>query len=649
MLFNVKVAKKEKNTKKFVYIHFIENRLKKMQSLNDMFNSSQKICEATIENNNNFKEASTSSNLIHNSNLSEVNHVKQLSADIGNLFNNTDYCDIKLMVEGIEFRAHKIVLAARSEYFRALLFSGMKETNCESIEIGDAKPDAFRLLLRYIYTGKISLRNEKEESVIDLLSLVHQYGLIELQHSISDYLESILDMKNVCSIYDIASLYQLKSLKETCARYIDKHSAVLIKQNTLLSLSCESLASIISRDSFSSSEIEIFNIVKEWHVLNNSLQEPRQNLIDQIRLPLMKLEEMLKEVRNSNLFAPDTILDAIKLQTESNNMSLKYRGVLYPNENIATSRYNAIVIKGEFKSALLDGDVVNYDFDRGFTYHPIDDTNQNSIIIKLGSPSIFNQIKLLLWDKDVRSYSYYIEISMDEEDWIRILDYSTYLCRSWQNLRFEPVVGRFIRIVGVRNTANRIFHLVSMEVRYSTERYDFKKEELCVPNYNVASILHSSFVLEGVSRTRNALINGDYKNYDWDSGYTCHQLGSGSISIHLAQPYILGSMRLLLWDLDNRSYSYCIETSIDQSTWTMCADKRNEACRSWQIIVFPPRPVSFVRITGTHNTANEVFHCVHFEAPCVDDVLNRYLENNELQSTSQMNRLAIESSASDNE
>lgn len=157
----------------------------------------------------------------------------------------------------------------------------------------------------------------------------------------------------------------------------------------------------------------------------------------------MKLEELLKEVRDSNLFAPDTILDAIKLKTESNDMSLKYRGVLYPNENIATSRYQAIVIKGEFKSALLDGDVVNYDFDRGFTYHPIDDTNQNSIVIKLGSPSIFNQIKLLLWDKDVRSYSYYIEVSMDEEDWVRILDYSNYLCRSWQNLYFKPVVARY--------------------------------------------------------------------------------------------------------------------------------------------------------------------------------------------------------------
>ena len=71
-----------------------------------------------------------------------------------------------------------------------------------------------------------------------------------------------------------------------------------------------------------------------------------------------------------------------------------------------------------------------------------------------------------------RSYSYYIEVSMNEEDWIRVIDYSDYMCRSWQNLNFKPVVAKFIKIVGVRNTSNRIFHLVSMEVRYTLEQYD---------------------------------------------------------------------------------------------------------------------------------------------------------------------------------
>ena len=66
---------------------------------------------------------------------------------------------------------------------------------------------------------------------------------------------------------------------------------------------------------------------------------------------------------------------------------------------------------------------------------------------------------------------------------------------------------------------------------------------LIVPTENVATVKNSACVIEGVSRSRNALINGETHSYDWDSGYTCHQLGSGAIVVQLAQPYMISSIR----------------------------------------------------------------------------------------------------------
>jgi BTB/POZ domain-containing protein 9 len=113
----------------------------------------------------------------------------------------------------------------------------------------------------------------------------------------------------------------------------------------------------------------------------------------------------------------------------------------------------------------------------------------------------------------------------------------------------------------------------------------------------------------------NQPTDGETRGYDWDSGYTCHQLGSGAIVVQLAQPYVISSMRLLLWDCDDRSYSYYIEVSTNQRNWEMVCNRSREKCKSWQTIRFPPVPVVYIRIVGTDNTANEVFHCVHFECP----------------------------------
>ena len=52
--------------------------------------------------------------------LGDVEHVNQLSDNIGALFMQDSYSDLTLVVDGQRFVAHKVVLAARSEYFRSV-------------------------------------------------------------------------------------------------------------------------------------------------------------------------------------------------------------------------------------------------------------------------------------------------------------------------------------------------------------------------------------------------------------------------------------------------------------------------------------------------------------------------------------------------
>lgn len=69
------------------------------------------------------------------------------------------------------------------------------------------------------------------------------------------------------------------------------------------------------------------------------------------------------------------------------------------------------------------------------------------------------------------SYSYYIEVSIDQKDWTRVVDHTQYYCRSWQYLYFEPRVVKFVRIVGTNNTVNKVFHIVSFEIMFTNKSF----------------------------------------------------------------------------------------------------------------------------------------------------------------------------------
>ncbi|XP_060947402.1 BTB/POZ domain-containing protein 9 [Limanda limanda] len=546
--------------------------------------------------------------------VSEIDHIHLLSEQLGALVLGEEYSDVTFLVEEKRFPAHRVILAARCHYFRALLYGGMKESQPQAeVCLEETRAEAFSMLLNYLYTGRASLSSAREEVVLDFLGLAHRYGLQPLEDSTSEFLRTVLHTNNVCLVFDVASLYSLSALSAACCAYMDRHAPEVLSSDGFLMLSKMALLTVVSRDSFAASEKEIFLALSRWSRHHGEGADSHE-VMSAVRLPLMTLTEMLNVVRPSGLLSPDDLLDAIKTRSESRNMDLNYRGMLVPEENIATMKYGAQVVKGELKSALLDGDTQNYDLDHGFSRHPIEEDGRAGIQVKLGQSFIINHVRLLLWDRDSRSYSYYIEVSMDELDWVRVVDHSKVLCRSWQNLYFTPQVCRYVRIVGTHNTVNKVFHLVAFECMFTNHCFTLE-DGLVVPSENVATIASCASVIEGVSRSRNALLNGDTRNYDWDSGYTCHQLGSGAIVIQLAQPFSIGSLRLLLWDCDERSYSYYIEVSTNQQQWTKVLDRTRVACRSWQTLMFDKQPASFIRIVGTHNTANEVFHCVHFECP----------------------------------
>jgi hypothetical protein len=59
---------------------------------------------------------------------------------------------------GRRIRGHKLWLIARSEYFRAMLSSGMREGSTGVMHVRECGEGAFLALLEFLYTGRLGER-----------------------------------------------------------------------------------------------------------------------------------------------------------------------------------------------------------------------------------------------------------------------------------------------------------------------------------------------------------------------------------------------------------------------------------------------------------------------------------------------------------
>ena len=61
-----------------------------------------------------------------------------------------------LICNGVEVPAHKVVLAAASDYFDAMFTRGMLEADMDRVEIQGLDHAALKILVEYCYSGKFN-------------------------------------------------------------------------------------------------------------------------------------------------------------------------------------------------------------------------------------------------------------------------------------------------------------------------------------------------------------------------------------------------------------------------------------------------------------------------------------------------------------
>ncbi|XP_059171504.1 kelch-like protein 22 [Physella acuta] len=117
--------------------------------------------------------------------------------------------DFTVRVEDVELPCHRVILAASSHFFRALLMTDMKEAKEGCVTINGISLDIFQLILKSMYTGKITLTID---NCMDLWQAADQLQIDFIVENCADFATKVTSVENFEDMWKIAKNYNSDKL-----------------------------------------------------------------------------------------------------------------------------------------------------------------------------------------------------------------------------------------------------------------------------------------------------------------------------------------------------------------------------------------------------------------------------------------------------
>uniref|UniRef100_A0A5S6R451 BTB domain-containing protein n=1 Tax=Trichuris muris TaxID=70415 RepID=A0A5S6R451_TRIMR len=210
--------------------------------------------------------------------------------------------------------AHTYVLATGSTVFYAMFFGGFSK-NAE-IPIPDVEPEAFKIMLRYLYTDEVHL---DADTVIPTLYVAKKYLIEYLIRACIDFLQNSLTSKNVCFLLSQSRLFEEEELVARCWEMIDAQAELALFSDSFWEVDFETLKLILSRETLNARESKIFEAAIRWaececqRLKLEATPVTKRHLLGSafhlIRFPAMKVEEFAVKVVNSGILTPEECVE----------------------------------------------------------------------------------------------------------------------------------------------------------------------------------------------------------------------------------------------------------------------------------------------------------------------------------------------------
>ena len=182
-----------------------------------------------------------------------------------------EFIDVRLKVDEDVFPAHRIIVAANSDYFHAMFTNGMKESNEEVIELKDESisPDILKIVMDCIYSGDLYVNEENVFEVLAAADHLQVTSVVKLccDFLLTEFVQLRFDVQTYCRVWTIADRHGLKDLQEAAEHKMasSMYRDICEKEVFLTHISADQLVSLLSRDDLTTpSETFVFKSVMQW-------------------------------------------------------------------------------------------------------------------------------------------------------------------------------------------------------------------------------------------------------------------------------------------------------------------------------------------------------------------------------------------------
>ncbi|XP_038610138.1 kelch-like protein 11 [Tachyglossus aculeatus] len=201
-----------------------------------------------------------------------------------------------------EFRAHRSVLAAATEYFTPLLSGPFSESRSGRVEMRKwssepgPEPDTVEAVIEYMYTGRIRVSTG---SVHEVLELADRFLLTRLKEFCGEFLKKKLNLSNCVAIHSLAHMYTLSQLALKAADMIRRNFHRVIQDEEFYTLPFHLIRDWLSDQEITvDSEEVLFETVLKW-VRRNADERARyfEELFRLLRLSQMRPTYLTRQVK----------------------------------------------------------------------------------------------------------------------------------------------------------------------------------------------------------------------------------------------------------------------------------------------------------------------------------------------------------------